>query len=167
MSKPKLLSDSFESGETDMSKISDLLTQFMNIPNASPKTMAEVEKICSIKTCSPNEIIYREHEASRSLYIVISGQVDIQYLLKDGRRKTLDNCMAGDYLLWSSLIEPHKTNSIGISRTTSELLKIDGKQLMEICSSDTEFGFRMMSLIASVIRRRLQAARHQLSFHTL
>ena len=150
-----------------MSRISELLRQFMNIPNASPKTLSEIEKICDIKACSPNEIIYREHEDSRYLYIVISGQVDIQYLLKDGRRKTLDNCMPGDYLLWSSLIEPNQTNSIGISRTNSELLTIDGKRLLEICEHDTDFGFRMMSLIASVIRRRLQAARYQLSFHTL
>lgn len=150
-----------------MSRISELLRQFMNIPNASPKTLAEIEKICDIKTYSADEIIYREHEDSRYLYIVISGQVDIQYLLKDGRRKTLDNCLPGDYLLWSSLIAPNQTNSIGISRTTSELLKIDGKQLLEICARDTDFGFRMMSLIASVIRRRLQAARYQLSFHTL
>ena len=150
-----------------MARISELLRQYMNIPDASPKTLAEVEKICEVKSFSTNEIIYREHEDSRYLYIVISGQVDIQYLLKDGRRKTLDNCLPGDYLLWSSLIEPHQTNSIGISRTTSELLKIDGKQLLTICARDTDFGFRMMGLIASVIRRRLMAARYQLSFHNL
>ena len=150
-----------------MSRISELLKRFVDISDASPKTLAEIEKICAIKTYSANEIIYREHEDSRYLYIVISGQVDIQYLLKDGRRKTLDNCMPGDYLLWSSLIGPNQTNSIGISRTTSELLQIDGRRLLEICEKNTDFGYKMMSLIASVMRRRLQAARYQLSFHTL
>ena len=150
-----------------MTRIADLLKQYMNIPDASAKTLDELEKICEVKTFSANDIIYREHEDSRYLYIVISGQVDIQYLLKDGRRKTLDNCMPGDYLLWSALIEPNQTNSIGVSRTTSELLQVDGKRFLEICRRDTDFGFHMMSLIASVIRRRLQAARYQLSFHSL
>ncbi|MGI5832398.1 MAG: Crp/Fnr family transcriptional regulator [Thermoguttaceae bacterium] len=150
-----------------MANIAELIRQFINIPDASPETMAEVEKICEVKIFSADDIIHREHEHSRYLYIVISGQVDIQYLLQDGRRKTLDTCMSGDYLLWSALIEPHQTNSIGIARTTAELLQVDGKRLLEICARDTDFGFRMMSLIASVIRRRLQAARYQLSFHTL
>lgn len=75
--------------------------------------------------------------------------------------------MPGDYLLWSALIAPNKTNSIGVSRAQSELMAIDGKKLLAICERDTEFGYRMMSLIASVIRRRLQASRQQLSFHTL
>lgn len=150
-----------------MSKIMEILSQCMNIPKASPETLSEVEKICELKTFSANDIVYREHEASRYLYIVVSGQVDVQYLLKDGRRKTLDTCLPGDYLLWSALIEPNRTNSIGVCRTHSELMTIDGKKLLEICERDTEFGYRMMSLIASVIRRRLQASRQQLSFYTL
>lgn len=150
-----------------MSKIMEILERYMNIPGASSETLAEVEKICEIKTFSANDIVYREHEDSKHLYIVISGQVDVQYLLKDGRRKTLDTCLPGDYLLWSALIEPHKTNSIGICRAESELLSIDGKTLLAICARDSEFGFRMMSLVASVIRRRLQASRAQLSFHSI
>lgn len=150
-----------------MSKITEYLTNYMNIPEAKPETLAEVEKICEVKKFSANDIVYREHEDSRYLYIVLSGQIDVQYLLKDGRRKTLDTCQPGDYLLWSALIAPHQTNSIGICRAESELLSIDGKKLLEICDKDTEFGYRIMSLIASVIRRRLQASRYQLSFHTL
>lgn len=150
-----------------MSQILEILERYLNIPEAKPETLCEVEKICELKTFAANDIVYREHEDSRLLYIVVSGQVDVQYLLKDGRRKTLDTCLPGDYLLWSALIAPHKTNSIGICRAETQLLSVDGKKLLEICAHDTDFGYRMMSLIATVIRRRLQASRQQLSFHTL
>lgn len=150
-----------------MANISEILKRYINIPETKPATLAEIEKICELKKFSADDIIYREHEDSKSLYVVVSGQVDVQYLLKDGRRKTLDTCSEGDYLLWSALIAPHETNSIGICRAETELLAIDGKKLLAICEKEPEFGYRMMSLIATVIRRRLQATRQQLSLHTL
>jgi len=150
-----------------MSQIIEILKHSINIPDVRPETLAAIEKISQLRKFSANDIVYREHEDSPFLFVVVSGQVDVQYLLKDGRRKTLDTCRPGDCLLWSSLIPPHKTNSIGICRAESELLSIDGKELLKICENDTAFGYNMMNFIAIVVRRRLQAARQQLSFYTL
>ncbi|MBO7679056.1 MAG: cyclic nucleotide-binding domain-containing protein [Thermoguttaceae bacterium] len=148
-----------------MSPIVTTLTRFMNIPDVNPETLAKIEKICELKHYAANDIVYREHEESQHLFVVVSGQVDVQYLLKDGRRLTLDSCTEGDYLLWSSVIPPHKTNSIGICRVATELLSVDGKELLRICDEDPSFGYKMMSLVATVIRRRLQASRQQLSYY--
>lgn len=146
-----------------MPNIRELLSQYLNVPETSIATLDELEKCCEIKTFKANEIIYREHENSGHLFIVLSGQVDVQYLLKDGRRKTLDTCLKGDHLLWSAVIEPHETNSIGICRAEADLLSIDGQKVLAICEKDPAFGYRLMSLIASVIRRRLQMARSQIT----
>ena len=150
-----------------MSSMTELLSQFLIVPGVKPETLAEIGEFSEIKRFSANDIVYREHEDSRRLYVVVSGQVDVQYLLQDGRRKTLDTCCPGDFLLWSALVPPHQTNSIGICRVETEVLSIDGKKLLELCERDTDFGYRVMSLVATVIRRRLQASRYQLSFHTL
>ncbi len=146
-----------------MSRIKDCLIEHLHVSASNPETLREIEAISDIRKYNANDIIYREHENSQCLFIVISGQIDVQYLLKNGRRKTLDTCIKGDHLVWSALVEPHETNSIGICRAESELLAIDGRKLLAICSRDTEFGFKMMGYIASVIRRRLQASRKQMS----
>ncbi len=145
-----------------MTKINELLHQFLILSDVADETLKKIEDISELKTFEASEIIYREHENSSAMYFVVSGQVDVQYLLKNGRRKTLDTCLTGDLLLWSAVIEPHKTNSIGISRAHSELLAIDGQKLLKICEEDHYFGHRLMALVASVIRRRLQASRMQL-----
>lgn len=132
--------------------------------DVSNDMLQEIAEIAEVRQVLADEIIYRDHEESRKLYIVVSGQVDVQYLLKSGRRKTLDSCFKGDYLLWSALIEPHQTNSIGVCRSETVLLAIDGQKLLEICERNPVFGYRLMKSIASVIRRRLAAARKQLSF---
>lgn len=147
-----------------MSRILELLKTYLKV-EMSQETLNEIASFSELKTFSADEIIYREHKDSRVLCLVISGQVDVQYLLKSGRRKTLDSCNVGDILLWSAVVEPHETNSIGICRTKTELLEIDGKKLLAICEKDTRFGYHMMSLIAAVLRRRNQATRMQLSFY--
>lgn len=147
-----------------MSKIVELLREYLDVPGTSEETLKKIEAASELKTYNANDIIYREHENSRYLFIVVSGQVDVQYLLKNGRRRTLDNCVKGDMLLWSAMIKPHETNSIGICRAESELLAIDGQALLQICDQDNAFGYQLMSRVASVIRRRLQATRSQLSF---
>ncbi len=141
----------------------DLIKEYLGQEEISDSTLSTLESFCEIKTYNANEIIYREHEQSTQLFIVHTGQVDVQYMLKDGKRETIDTCTKGDFLVWSSLVQPFKTNSIGICRARAEVLMFDGVKLRELCEKDTRFGYRMMSLIANVIRRRLQAARKEIA----
>jgi hypothetical protein len=60
-------------------------------------------------------------------------------------------------------VPPHRTNSIGICRAEAEVLTIDGAKLRAVCEKDLLFGYKFMSHIATVIRRRLQAARKQIA----
>ena len=124
--------------------------------------MEKLISICKRSAHEAGEILYREHEQSTHLFIVLSGQVDIQYLLPNGRRKTVDTLFVGDIMLWSAVVPPHNTNSIGICRSKAELLGIDGEKLRALCEEDTDFGYQFMSHIATVIRRRVHAARQEL-----
>ena len=140
----------------------ELIKEYLGSDNISDATIKELVSICEKKTYEANDIIYREHDESTQLYIVNSGQVDIQYMMPNGKRETVDTCTKGDYLVWSALIKPHRTNSIGICRARAELLAFDGVKLRALCEKDSQFGYQMMSLISRVIRRRLQAARKEI-----
>ncbi|GHV08937.1 hypothetical protein AGMMS50229_18150 [Campylobacterota bacterium] len=140
----------------------DLLTQYLKVKNIREETWQKLAEISEHAVYEAGEILYREHEQSTHLYIVHSGQVDIQYLMPNGRRKTVDTLLEGDFMLWSAVVPPYKTNSIGICRAHAELIAIDGPKLLQLCESDPMFGYQFMSLIATVIRRRVQSARQQL-----
>lgn len=136
-----------------------LRTHFEDVPDS---TLQKLTELAQVRTFEANEIIYREHEESKHLCIVHSGQVDVQYLMPNGRRETVDSCVNGDFLLWSAIIPPNFTNSIGIARAKSEIIALDGPKLRELCENEPKFGFFMMRHIAGVIRRRLQAARAEI-----
>ncbi len=140
----------------------ELIKEYLGQEGIDDATLAELVSLCEVRTYEANEIIYREHEESTQLFIVHSGQVDVQYKLPQGKRETIDTCTKGDYLVWSALVQPYKTNSIGVCRAKAEILALDGVKLRALCKKDTRFGYQMMSLIASVIRRRLQVTRKEM-----
>ena len=140
----------------------ELIKEYLGKGGISDSTLSELASFCEIKIYEANNIIYREHEESTQLYIVHSGQVDIQYMTPMGKRETIDSCVKGDFLVWSALVQPYKTNSIGICRARAEILAFDGVKFRALCEKDTLFGYQMMSLIARVIRRRLQVTRKEI-----
>lgn len=138
------------------------IREYLGKGGVSDATVSELIAICEKKIYESGDIVYREHDESTQLFIVNTGQIDIQYKLPSGRRETIDVCVKGDFLVWSALVEPHQTTSIGICRSQAELLAFDGVKLRELCRKDTSFGYQMMTLIAQVLRRRLQAARKEI-----
>lgn len=140
----------------------EMVKEYLGKNGISDATLSELVSICEIKTYEAGDIIYREHDESTQLYIVHSGQVDVQYMMPNGKRETVDTCLKSDFLVWSALVQPHRTTSIGICRAKSEILAFDGVKLRALCEKDTAFGYQLMGLVARVIRRRLQAARSEI-----
>ncbi len=141
----------------------DLVRKYFGSEGVKDETLREIASFSEVKSYDAGEILYREHDLSEFLYVVHSGQIDIQYLLANGRRKTVDTQVVGDYMVWSAVVPPHRTNSIGICRARAEVLSIDGEKLRALCEKDLLFGYKLISHIATVIRRRLQAARAQIA----
>ena len=83
--------------------------------------------------------------------------------MPSGKRQTVDTLKAGDFLVWSSIVKPHTTSSIGICRAKAEVVEIEAASLRTLCEQDTHFGYHLLGQIARVIRRRLQAARLQIA----
>ncbi|MFZ5831910.1 MAG: Crp/Fnr family transcriptional regulator [Planctomycetota bacterium] len=143
--------------------ISEALHQYLDAADVNEQTLQEVEKITHVREYNAGDIVFREDEASDHLYIVIAGQVDVQYLLPSGKRQTFDTCNPGDFLCWSAVVRPHKTSSIGICRAKSAVIAMSGSGLRELSERDPHFGYHLQGQMARVIRRRLQAARKQIA----
>ena len=139
------------------------LRKYFEAADVSPSTLESLARISSTRELVAGEILFREHEISEYLYVIVSGQVDVQYLLKSGKRKSFDILGPGDFLVWSAVIKPHKTVSIGICRAKTEVIAIEAAPLRELCEADCRFGYRLMSQLAQSLRHRLKGARRQLA----
>jgi len=141
----------------------EVLRKYLDAADVSDETIEAVAQLSCEVEFETDDIVFREEQASDHLYIVMTGQVDVQYLLASGKRQTVDKLTESDFLVWSAIVKPHTTDAIAICRVKSKLVSIDAVGLRELCEKDTLFGYRLVSQLARVIRRRLQAARLQIA----
>jgi len=141
----------------------EALNEYLDANGVAPETLQAVADISHLWTLNAGELLFRADQKSDYLYIVTDGQVDIQYLMPSGKRQTFDVLNPGDFGVWSAVVEPHTTSSIGLCRIPTTVVAIDAEKLRALCAKDTDFGFRFMKQMARVIRRRLRAARQQIA----
>ena len=107
--------------------------------------------------------LFAEGEPVRHLGIMVSGEVNIQYLLGSGEMRTVDTLVGGDLLGFSALIEPYKYTSFGTTTQETDLVLIDALKLREHCNRDPQLGYRLTLQVAKLLANRLEGARVQLA----
>ena len=97
----------------------------------------------------PGETIFKEGETAKELYVIKSGQVDIQL----GNR-LLATLEATDIFGEMALIDSTPRSATAIAKTDVELVPISKKDFLELVSHAPTFALEIMSMLA----RRLRAA---------
>ena len=126
---------------------------------------AHVERLALLATeveFHRDQVIFNVGEESSHFYLILAGRVALD-VPSPARTVRIQVVGEGDELGWSSLLTPsHKQfKAVCVNRTTA--LAFDGKQLLETCERDHEFGFFLMSRILRTVAERLQATRIQLA----
>ena len=97
------------------------------------------------------------------LFVIIDGEVDIQYVLPNGEHRTVDTLIDGDLLVWSALVAPYLTTGIGTTTKPTHLIAIEAAPLRAICEEDPQLGYRLMTEVSKLLSHRLEGARVQLA----
>lgn len=125
--------------------------------------LREVASIATEKSIAAGDEIFVEGNPATHLLFLESGEVDVQYELRGGRKVVVDTAVAGDTLAWSALLEPHTLTATGVARKPGVLIAIDGPRLRALCQENPAWGLVMMTNVAITLRDRLTATRVQLA----
>ena len=141
----------------------EVLRAYPYFAGANEESLRQLAMATEELTFQEGQLLFREGQAAERLYILIRGEVDIQYELNTGEHRTVDTVVAGDVLVWSALVRPYRTTALAIARRTSEVIAVDSRKLRELCESDRDLGFSLMTEIAQTTSHRLEGARVQLA----
>ncbi len=130
---------------------------------ASLDTLKTLSMLTEERSYKTGEELFRGGEPAEYLYLLIRGEVDIQYPLSSGERRTVDKLGKGDLLVWSAVVEPYMNTSFGVARSDCEVVSIDAVRLRQLLDEDPEFGQSLMSQMVKVVASRLTGARRQLA----
>lgn len=133
---------------------------FAGISDASLKRLA---MIAEEKSVPANHVMFRESDPASHLFIILKGEVNIQYLLGNGELHTVDTLVEGDLLMWSALVEPYKATASATTTKETLLASIDAVKLREFCEQEPLLGYKLMTQVAKLLANRLEGARVQLA----
>jgi CRP-like cAMP-binding protein len=141
----------------------ELLRRYPYFASVEDDSLKAVAVIADEKTVPAGTQMFGEADPADTLSIIVQGEVEIQYLLGNGERRTVDTLVDGDILGWSALIEPYKYTAIGTAKRDTKLVAINAPKLRNLCDKDPQLGYRLSIQIAKLLAHRLEGARVQLA----
>lgn len=139
------------------------LRRYSCFANVDESSLKKVAMISQEKAISAGDVLFREDEPADTLYVVVEGEMDLHYTLGSGELRSVDHLVGGDLMVWSSVLPPHKTTSLGKAATDVKLIAIDGPKLRSLMDDIPQLGHSLMHGVAEALASRLKGARAQLA----
>ncbi|WP_347246627.1 cyclic nucleotide-binding domain-containing protein [Thermogutta sp.] len=141
----------------------EMLRRYPYFAKISEESLKEIAMMAEERSYPAGLQLFNEGDPADYLNIIVEGEVQIQYQLGNGEKRTVDTLVAGDILVWSALIEPYRTTAIGTTSKPTKVIAIKAKPLRELCDRDPMVGYRLTREIAKLLAHRLERARVQLA----
>jgi CRP-like cAMP-binding protein len=141
----------------------ETLRRYPYFADVSDECLREVAMISDEMSVPSGTVIFREGDKADRLYILVEGELDVQYTLGSGELRTVDTLVPGELIMWSALVEPYRSTAVGTTRQDSKLIAIGADQLRELCEKNHDLGYRMLISLTKLLATRLEGARVQLA----
>ncbi len=135
-------------------QIVELLKGAMPFQMVPSDILRDIAGVCTIQTCEQGEQLYDVGDLADYIFVIASGSVE-HTLGKDtdatSRKKVLGN---GDVFGWAAVFETGNARlAKAVCLQQTELVRINGKGLIELFKSDPVVGDVVMSRFATMIHR--------------
>lgn len=101
--------------------------------------------------------IFVQGSPADHLYLVIMGEVVVNFKPEDGPVITVAKVQPGDIVGWSAALGRRTYTSSASCTTYTQLLRVRGEDLRNLCELHPETGIVILERLASVIAQRLHS----------
>jgi CRP-like cAMP-binding protein len=141
----------------------EVLRRYPYFATVNDESLKAVAQIADEEAVPAGTQMFSEGDPADTLNIILQGEVEIQYVLGSGERRTVDTLVDGDILGWSAMIEPYKYTAVCTTKKDTKLVAIQAQKLRDLCEQDPLLGYRLTNQIAKLLAHRLEGARVQLA----
>lgn len=141
-----------------MDQTNALLRRAMPFQTVSDELLADIAKLAKLKSYARGDVIYNAGDVADNIQIVSSGAVE--HVLKVGAQGSdIERVMrSGDVFGWAAVLDGTRgrlASTKSLERT--EILQIDGEELMALIARSPQTGDVIMSRFATMITREFAA----------
>jgi CRP-like cAMP-binding protein len=141
-----------------MSDAIDQLPFFEGLSLAQRALLRQIFEPCDYY---PNTLIFEQGDPADYLYLVVSGEVVVNYKPDDGPPITVARVQPGGMVGWSAALGSRIYTSRAECLVYSEMLRVRGSDLRRLCEQHGETGRIILDRLATMIAQRLRNTHDQ------
>jgi CRP/FNR family cyclic AMP-dependent transcriptional regulator len=126
----------------------------------TPEHCATLAGLGTHASYAKDDLIFAEGDQRQEFFLLLTGRVALE-MMAQGQALRVHTLEPGDELGWSSVLSGRGKFYQARALEPVEVIKFDGRRLLEQCRADNSFGYKVMHRLVGVVSERLQAARMQ------
>lgn len=147
----------------------DTLKKFNLFRGLNDSELIKIKELCKERSYKEDSVIFTIGGFATEIYLLKSGKVDIQIEFKIydfERLATIYTVGEGEVFGWSALVPPHRLTASARCHGKTDVITINGKELLNLLEKEREIGYVVMKNLSTVISSRLAsttiALRHEI-----
>lgn len=141
----------------------EVLRRYPYFSAATDDGLRQLAMISEEEFFPADTVVCREGDRAEKLYILVEGEMDVQYTLGSGELRTVDTIVPGELVMWSALVEPYKSTAVVVTRQDSKVIAMDAPNLREFCNAHCDVASDILMHLTKLLANRLEGARVQLA----
>jgi CRP/FNR family transcriptional regulator, cyclic AMP receptor protein len=147
-----------KSGET---MLNDIFLQLSLFQELSPAQLDVLRPLFTLRDYYADRVVFEQGEPADYLYLVVLGEVVVNYKPEDGQIITVARVRPGGIIGWSAAIGRRQYTSAAVCSQYTQLLSVSGKDLQGLCEQYPEIGGLLLQRLADVVAERIQGSHAQ------
>jgi CRP-like cAMP-binding protein len=111
-----------------------------------------------VRRCEPGALLFKEGDASRELFIVLGGELEVMKRSKRGRDARIAVVGMGDSIGEMSIVDDQPRSATVMAVSPSQLMRLGADDLARLAETDLRSYATILHNVAREISRRLRVA---------
>ena len=138
------------------------LAQVSLFKDLSPTDLDYVAPFFETVCLPQNEVIFEQGRIAEHLYILLEGEVVVNFKPYDGPQLTVAHIHPDGVFGWSAILGRQVYTSIALAAVDSVTIRIRGEEFRSLCEEKPKTGLLILEKLAGVIAERLNSTHAQI-----
>jgi CRP/FNR family transcriptional regulator, cyclic AMP receptor protein len=139
----------------------DIFDQLVIFEGLSNEQLKELKPLFTPCDYYPDSLLFEQGEPAEFLYIVVVGEVVVNFKPDDGPPLTVAMVKPGGVVGWSAALGSRMYTSGAMCVTYTQMLRVRGSDLRRLCDDHPDTGNLILNRLAEVIAQRLSNTHEQ------
>jgi CRP/FNR family transcriptional regulator, cyclic AMP receptor protein len=143
-----------------MVSVEDLI-KIKVLDNLTQPMLESMQPLTRLHLFEEGHVVYKEGDPAEYFYMLIKGKVNLEVEAAETLIISLGAIKPGYSFGWSSLLPGSQHSTTAMCVETCEILAIPGDDFLKLLEKDHTIGYKFMSSVVSILKRRLERRTNQ------